>query len=1409
MQEITVPLNPNEKLISKSISITVDGTSTITFYTVDKAGNVSDPKIVTVHKDAKAPENVNLEVGTAYPTKLKVTATADDKTSGITKYEFYVRKPGETQFTKVSTENWKLNSYKYIYENLPLGQTSMYVRVYDEAGNYTDSQVKTGNALAELSSSAPTIVVEGTGPINDCYTSNVKVKITPGRFTSGVTSEGGVINSASWIGNVRYSVSGATEIALTEGERNSPVEFELSKNGISTISAYTFDNWGNVSEQRTIEVTISKNLIDPESPDYPSTNPVQLSINTSGTLGENGYYKTPVTVTISARSNITEIMGIKFKVEGAEVVKERTIQGTTKQFTIRTDGTSTVTACAIDKVGNTSMPITKEIKKDQTAPNLNVTVGAATTTTIPVTISAEEKISGIASYKFEYKLVSQSAWITKETIKTDKEIYDYVYTGLNEKTSYNIRITAIDKAGNTKVSNTYTVETEKIPDTTPPSAPTITSNGMNGTNGWYKSEAIVRITPGQDSDSGVKGVKYWISGAQKQEEIITDSAASVSRTITSEGTSTIYAKTIDKSGNISGTSSKEVKIDTKVPSVANLKVNESKIGTNTIPVLAEGKDTTSGIYSYKFEYKKQGSTRWLTADTKRSSNETCSYIYSVGIEEGKAYDLRVTVIDAAGNERMSQIVQAETVDVNSPNVPRIDINATPGNNGWYRSNVMINITPGKDKGSGIQGVGYKIYKKDSETKQIPEPGKIVVTEKASETILMQDPNTNMKTTKSIQIADREGDGTYRVEAWTIDNRGNTSKVITKEFKKDAKLPEASKPVLTDDEIGAKTATVKVTGSDALTGIASYYFDYRKTGSTSWSTQRVINTSERSCEYEYTGLQENTDYQLRVRLVDKAGNITKPGEDLYLEIKTQASNVAPIFGSANTYVKEKTLKSLLIAAKATDKNGDRLTYNFYFGVTTLDELSSANPTETKTALPGEEVTFLVANELMQKYTDYAWTISVSDGLQTVYLDETLMEDKPITQNTMCDGKGYWCCPENSLEDPCSECGGKRYFESTETRTYLGVTKEYIVWNECSTCAGKGWNIIENYCTNKNHKHSRSRANYSVPSSYECEDCRGTGILNDSYYREENADGEEIWYLKHYCFSCNGTGVKKGIKAKLESCIHGMSVEDGSHECCWEHVNEKNADFEDGEYTLTRPHGNNTKLALQQCEGKSIESTCPNCKGKGITLDGNQEITCTTCKGTKKVISNGCKHGYKERHEYIGRDTIHKATNYSVICDGKGYYCCGPRNKYEKCIVCNQKGYIFEENSNGVKVRTRCSNCRGNGYVSESVTCENSEHKHIGSSNYSYYEIVSHDCTTCKGSGLFSKADWEERYPDKNINEYANPYCLECNGTGKYKEPVLKACKHGKTGSHECCNHSVNSSYTGFTTKHVIEMKIDDN
>ena len=73
-----------------------------------------------------------------------------------------------------------------------------------------------------------------------------------------------------------------------------------------------------------------------------------------------------------------------------------------------------------------------------------------------------------------------------------------------------------------------------------------------------------------------------------------------------------------------------------------------------------GNDTLSGIASYKFEYRKKDgqADSWTKNGDVKTSNKGNEYYTYSGLDVGE-YDLRVVVIDKAGNERVSDIVSGK------------------------------------------------------------------------------------------------------------------------------------------------------------------------------------------------------------------------------------------------------------------------------------------------------------------------------------------------------------------------------------------------------------------------------------------------------------------------------------------------------------------------------------------------------------------------------------------------------------------------------------------------------------------------------------------------------------------------------------------------------------------------------
>ncbi len=184
----------------------------------------------------------------------------------------------------------------------------------------------------------------------------------------------------------------------------------------------------------------------------------------SGTTGNNGYYKSNVTVTITAGSDgQSGANQVRYSVSGAQTLAETTTAAgtTTASITITAEGTSTITAYTLDKAGNVSTASTQTINKDSTAPSTaSITVGTVAETSIAVTARGADATSGIYSYQFQRSTTSATSGFTTVATQTSSATsYSYTYTGLTEGTTYYLRVIVTDRAGNTRTGTAVKQET--------------------------------------------------------------------------------------------------------------------------------------------------------------------------------------------------------------------------------------------------------------------------------------------------------------------------------------------------------------------------------------------------------------------------------------------------------------------------------------------------------------------------------------------------------------------------------------------------------------------------------------------------------------------------------------------------------------------------------------------------------------------------------------------------------------------------------------------------------------------------------------------------------------------------------------------------------------------------------------
>ena len=257
---------------------------------------------------------------------------------------------------------------------------------------------------------------------------------------------------------------------------------------------------------------------------------------------------------------------------------------------------------------------------------------------------------GTATIQLETTETAEEIYIVYQIGGIDGEWLPYPEEGISGLNHGDMIYVAISDGTNVSKESSFEIE-----DGIAPNTPTINLSGTNGNNNYYKSNVTITITAGSDGQSGANQVRYSVSGAQIVEETTTaEGTTSATVTISTDGTSTITAYTIDKAGNVSEANTQVVNKDGTVPSAASLTVET--VGETSIAVIAQGADVTSGIYSYEFQRSTTSATSgFATVATQISTEASYSYTYT-GLTAGTTYYLRVIVTDRAGNTRTGTAV---------------------------------------------------------------------------------------------------------------------------------------------------------------------------------------------------------------------------------------------------------------------------------------------------------------------------------------------------------------------------------------------------------------------------------------------------------------------------------------------------------------------------------------------------------------------------------------------------------------------------------------------------------------------------------------------------------------------------------------------------------------------------------
>ena len=207
-----------------------------------------------------------------------------------------------------------------------------------------------------------------------------------------------------------------------------------------------------------------------------------------------------------------------------------------------------------------------------------------------------------------------------------------------------------------------------------PSCVLYVSNGTSGSNGWYKSNVVVKFKSKTTTTAGATITDYGLGTGS------VDYNGNDSYTVTNEGSTTVYGYVKDSNGK-TAICSIVVKKDTVKPSCAlavlsGTKGQDGSYASDVIIGFSSRTDVTSGINAYGIT---NSSTPTYNGKTRYTVNTNGTHkIY--GYVKDNAGNMAVCDLTVKRNAKVTESTPSCTLKISS---------GTLGANGWYVGNVNV------------------------------------------------------------------------------------------------------------------------------------------------------------------------------------------------------------------------------------------------------------------------------------------------------------------------------------------------------------------------------------------------------------------------------------------------------------------------------------------------------------------------------------------------------------------------------------------------------------------------------------------------------------------------------------------------------------------------------------------------
>ena len=409
----------------------------------------------------------------------------------------------------------------------------------------------------------------------EAYTTtlNVTLSLWASDATSGVSQMRLSNDGTNWTAWETYATSKAWNLSLGEGTK--------------TVYTQYKDIAGLVSS--TYNDTI---LLDVNSP--------TTTVSLSAIEGDNGWFTSNVTVTLSAIDNISGVEKTEYSFDNT------TWTIYTTPFNITNEGNTIIYYKSTDNAGNTETIKTETIKIDKTTPSGSIIInnGDAYTTSPSATLNltATDATSGIVEMRFSNDNITYTEWQTYTT-STPWTLQN------GDDGTKTVYVQFKDHAG---LISTYSDTI--ILDIIPPTGSIIIAEGATYTN----STLVTLTLSADDMTSGVSQMRFSHNNItwMPWEDYAVSKAWDLP---TGDGEKTVYVQFKDNAGLISQSYADAIILDTTPPS-GSISIAEGSAYTNTtqVTLTLTATDATSGVAEMRFSNDDATWSDWEAYATSKS-----------------------------------------------------------------------------------------------------------------------------------------------------------------------------------------------------------------------------------------------------------------------------------------------------------------------------------------------------------------------------------------------------------------------------------------------------------------------------------------------------------------------------------------------------------------------------------------------------------------------------------------------------------------------------------------------------------------------------------------------------------------------------------------------------------------------